>query len=106
MTTEYILYRIAPARQPDFVEAITSSCRFLAEDPRCLGYQLSQGEEDPENFIWRIEWTSTEQHLNGFRKSPAFADFFLLVKPFFTDIQEMSHYRPLLSGQPGSSASQ
>lgn len=98
MTTEYIRYRIEADQQPAFVDAIAQSCRFLAEAPECLSYQLSQGEEDPANFIWRIEWTSTEQHLNGFRKSPAFAAFFQLVKPFFPDIQEMSHYQPLLAG--------
>ena len=98
MTTEYIRYRIDAEQQPAFVEAITQSCRFLDEAPECLSYQLSQGEEDPASFIWRIEWTSTEQHLNGFRKSPAFAGFFQLVKPFFNDILEMSHYQRLLEG--------
>jgi hypothetical protein len=33
-----------------------------------------------------------EGHEHGFRKEPAFREFFALVKPLFNDIQEMKHY--------------
>ncbi|MCB2377609.1 antibiotic biosynthesis monooxygenase [Hymenobacter sp. BT635] len=92
MTVEYIRYRIAAEQQPVFVQAIGSANELLAQAPDCLNYQLSHCEEDPELFIWRIEWTSVERHLNGFRKSPAFGAFFQLVKPFYQSIQEMNHY--------------
>ena len=92
MTIEYIRYRIAAEQQPAFIEAIRNANQLLANAPDCLGYQLSHCEEDTELFIWRIEWTSVERHLNGFRKSPEFGAFFQLVKPFYTSIQEMNHY--------------
>jgi quinol monooxygenase YgiN len=95
MTVEYIRYRIAAEQQPAFVQAITSAHELLAQAPDCLTYQLSHCEEDPELFIWRIEWTSVEGHLNGFRKSAAFGAFFQLVKPFYQCIQEMNHYAVL-----------
>ena len=91
MTVEYIRYRIA-AGQPAFIEAIRQANQILAAAPDCLSYQLSHCEEDPTLFIWRIEWTSVERHLNGFRKSPEFVAFFQLVKPFYQSIQEMNHY--------------
>lgn len=92
MTVEYIRYRIAAGQQPAFLEAIRLANQLLATAPDCLSYQLAHCEEDTELFIWRIEWTSVEQHLNGFRKSPEFGAFFQLVKPFYTSIQEMNHY--------------
>jgi quinol monooxygenase YgiN len=92
MTVEYIRYRIAEEQQPAFLEAIRSANQLLAAAPDCLTYQLAHCEEDPTLFIWRIEWVSVDRHLNGFRKSAEFGQFFQLVKPFYTSIQEMNHY--------------
>ncbi|RSK48333.1 putative quinol monooxygenase [Hymenobacter rigui] len=92
MTVEYIRYRIAADQQPAFIEAIRYTNKLLAAAPDCLRYQLAHCEEDAELFIWRIEWTSVERHLQGFRKSAEFGVFFQLVKPFYASIQEMNHY--------------
>jgi len=92
MTVEYIRYRIVGELQSAFLEAIRNANKLLATAPDCISYQLSHCEEDAELFIWRIEWTSVERHLNGFRKSLEFGAFFQLVKPFYTGIQEMNHY--------------
>ena len=42
----------------------------------------------------RIERDSVAGHLQGFRKSAGFAEFFDAVKPFFEAIDEMTHYQP------------
>ena len=103
MTIEYIRYRIAAEQQPAFGQALASANQLLAQAPDCLGYQLSHCEEDPELFIWRIEWLSVDRHLNGFRKSAQFGAFFQLVKPFYQSIQEMNHYAVVQAG-PGAAA--
>jgi len=33
----------------------------------CARYEVSQGIEEPDNFIMRIEWDSLEGHEKGFR---------------------------------------
>ncbi|NAS13846.1 antibiotic biosynthesis monooxygenase family protein [Poritiphilus flavus] len=93
MTVEYIRYKIEQARKDDFLAAYESASKQLDDSKYCLGYELTQCEEEPTSFILRIEWTSTEDHLNGFRKSPDFALFLGHVRPFFNDIQEMNHYQ-------------
>jgi hypothetical protein len=40
----------------------------------------------------RIEWSSVEDHEQGFRRSAGFAPFFAAVKPFVEQIEEMRHY--------------
>jgi quinol monooxygenase YgiN len=103
MIVEYIRYEIADA-QP-FLVAYETARAALDESPHCLAYELSRCEEQPQSFILRIEWDSTEGHLHGFRKSPGFASFFAAVKPFFDDIREMRHYAPTAiarrNGVPG-----
>lgn len=96
MTTEYIRYKIEPAQQQGFIDAITSASEILATVPDGLGYHLGHCQEDKDNFIWRIQWTSEDRHLNGFRKSEAFGPFFQLVKPYYNGIQEMNHYHTLI----------
>ncbi len=40
----------------------------------------------------RIEWDSAEGHLQGFRSSPEFREFFANVRPYVGAIAEMRHY--------------
>lgn len=93
MIVEYIRYKIAYDRQSAFVEAYRQAAAYLQSSPYCLSYELTHCEEDSQNFVLRIEWTSTEEHLNGFRKSPQFAPFLQLVRPYFNEIEEMNHYK-------------
>jgi quinol monooxygenase YgiN len=92
MIVEYIRYEIADAEP--FLLAYEGARSAFDESPHCLGYELSRCEEEPKSFILRIEWDSTEGHLQGFRKSASFAGFFAAVKPFLNDIREMRHYAP------------
>jgi quinol monooxygenase YgiN len=93
MTVEYIRYKVNPELKRSFVDAYASAARQLEDSPFCLAYELTECEEEDGQFILRIEWTSTEHHLNGFRNSAGFPEFFQHVKPFYNNIQEMRHYR-------------
>lgn len=92
MIVEYIRYEIVDAEP--FLLAYESARAALDESPHCLAYELSRCEEEPKSFILRIEWDSTEGHLQGFRKSARFAQFFAAVRPFVDAIREMRHYAP------------
>jgi heme-degrading monooxygenase HmoA len=93
VVVEYIRYAIPPERSDEFQAAYAQAQGALASSDHCRGWELSQGVEEPQNFILRIEWDSVEGHEHGFRASPEFRDFFTAVRPFFDDIQEMKHYR-------------
>ena len=92
MIVEYIRYTIDPGRADAFRQAYAEAAAILQADPRCLSYEIAQGREEPTHFVVRIEWDSLEGHLEGFRKDPAFGDFFALVRPYVDDIDEMHHY--------------
>jgi quinol monooxygenase YgiN len=90
MIVEYIRYEIADA--DSFQRAYQAARCVLDGSPHCLAYELSRCTEEPTSFILRIEWDSIDGHLQGFRKSPEFADFLSAVRPFLADIREMRHY--------------
>lgn len=102
MVVEYIRYEVPRARHAEFVAAYGAAAEELAASPHCRTFEISQGVEEPDNFIVRIEWDSIEGHEQGFRKGPHFASFFAKVKPFFSAIREMKHYRVAVQGRgPG-----
>ena len=100
MIVEYIRYAVPEERARAFVEAYDAARAPLMTSPYCTSFDLSRCVEDPAQFVLRIEWTSAEDHMQGFRGSPEFREFFALVKPFYEDIQEMRHYERLLEGTP------
>jgi quinol monooxygenase YgiN len=93
MVIEYIRYTIPPQRADEFVAAYRAASSALDESGHCLGYELSRGVEEPENWILRIDWDSLDGHEQGFRSSPEFEPFFEAVRPFFNQIGEMKHYQ-------------
>lgn len=93
-TVEYIRYRIPEDRSAEFLAAYTRAAVRLAAAPQCVDYELARCEEDFEHFILRITWTSTEDHIEGFRKSELFQDFLAEIRPYVGNIDEMRHYKP------------
>ena len=91
-STEIIRYKVSEGEHEAFIDAYTAASKYLQASKYCLGYELIQGDEEPNNFIVVIYWTSKDDHLNGFRKSSEFGPFFNLVKPFYNSIAEMKHY--------------
>lgn len=92
MVVEYIRYRIPAERDEEFVAMYRQAQRHLQRAPQCLSYELTRCAEEPERYVLRIEWQSTEAHLEGFRKGPEFPGFLALVRPFVPLIEEMQHY--------------
>ncbi len=92
MILEYIRYRIPAEDQAAFLAAYTASVPHLVSAPQCLSYELSQCDEETDRFIMRIEWTSLNDHLQGFRHGPHFPPFLTAIRPFIPCIEEMQHY--------------
>src|SRR5687768_1388567 len=79
-STEIIRYSVPPEKQADFEKAYSEAASYLKQSNYCVNYQVLHGVEEPENYIIVINWTSREDHLNGFRNSQEFRSFFQLVR--------------------------
>ena len=94
MVVEYIRYTVKDAdRGKELVAAYQKARASLDAAPQCLAYELSVCVEDASAYTLRIEWKSTEDHLQGFRKGPYFAAFFAAIGGFVKEIAEMRHYQ-------------
>lgn len=93
MVVEYIRYTVKDeARRNELVDAYVEAAKALDAAPECLAYELTLCEEDATAAVLRIEWASTEAHMQGFRKSAVFRGFFTAIGPFVPEIAEMRHY--------------
>jgi quinol monooxygenase YgiN len=92
MIVEYLRYSIDEERRPAFEAAYERAEQPLVASPHCLRYELAQCVDEPGAYTVRIEWDSAEGHLQGFRRSAGFREFFEAVRPFVDDIEEMRHY--------------
>jgi len=94
MIVEYIRYTIPEGERAAFVDAYERAAHALAATPHCLTYELSACDEDPSQYVLRIEWDSSKGHLEGFRRSEHFRNFLPHIQPYIKAIAEMRHYTP------------
>ena len=94
MVVEYIRYNVSgKERRDELVGAYHHAAMALDQAPECLAYELSVCEKDETSAILRIEWQSTEAHLQGFRTSAVCGEFFRAISGFVKEIAEMRHYQ-------------
>jgi len=89
---EIIRYNIPAEERNNFEKAYIEAGKYLQASKYCLSYEVIHGNDEPNHYMVIINWTSKEEHLQGFRKSAEFMPFFNLVKPFYNNIEEMKHY--------------
>ena len=92
---EYLRYQVDAARHDDFIADYKAATKPLLASPHALSFDMCQCVEEPDQFTLRIEWTSADDHLKGFRSSPEFKAFFAHIRPYLKDIVEMRHYERL-----------
>ncbi len=95
MIVEYLRYTIDETRQKNFISDYKKASVPLLKSVYCESYEFCQCVEDPSKFIIRIQWTSAEDHLKGFRGSDEFKEFLPLIRPYIENIDEMRHYQAL-----------
>ncbi|MFI7673087.1 group II truncated hemoglobin [Actinophytocola sp. NPDC049390] len=100
MRIEYIRYRVPAERSTEFEDAYRRAAVHLAAAPECRDLELTRCEEDTESYVVRLTWTSTRDHVEGFRTGPHFPPFFAEIGAFVDDIEEMRHYAPVEIADP------
>ena len=58
--------------------------------------ELRQGVENPDTWLLLVWWDSVDDHMKGFRDSPAFAEWRKHLGPFFASPPAVEHYEETL----------
>ena len=93
MIREVADIRIAPERAAEFEEAIHRGVREVIS--KAAGFQrycVERCIESPGRYLLVIEWGSVDDHMVGFRQSPAFPAWRAIVGPFFAAPPVVEHF--------------
>ncbi len=93
MILEVVDIRIQPGQQAAFEQAVREGIATAIAPAKGFGrYELRHGLESPERYLLLIHWETLEDHTEGFRNSPAFAQWRSLVGPFFAQPPLVEHF--------------
>lgn len=90
--------RIDPAAAADFEAAVASCIELFRAAPGCLSFVLERQLEDDAAYVLRVGWTTLEDHMLGFRQSPAFQTWRLRAGPFFVVPPTVVHQNAAVAG--------
>ncbi len=96
MILEHVDIRIHSGQQAAFDEAILRGVNtVIAQAKGFRGFKINKCIESPERYILMLFWDSMDDHMMGFRQSPAFAEWRAIVGPFFASPPMMEHFNLL-----------
>ena len=93
MIIEHADFRIPPGQQAAFEEAIHRALTTVASKAKGFrSAKVLRGVESAERFVLLMEWETIEDHTQGFRGSPAFAEWRAIIGPFFAAPPTVEHF--------------
>src|SRR6185503_14501558 len=103
MTVEYIRYRIPAKSAADFEAAYARAAEALAAAPECLGYELTRGVDEPDQYVLRIVWTSLKAQKEDYLTGEHFPAFLGEIERYGADILDLRlHEDPPVHGDGGA----
>lgn len=81
-----------------FIAAVEKAVPLFLNSKGCRGMRLTRSLEHPYRFRLLIEWETVEDHMEGFRQSPAFNEWRALVAPYFASPPRVEHLETLITG--------
>ena len=87
--------RIADGREEAFEQALETAKAVLAQAPGFQAIHVHRGIERPDTFLLAIGWDTLEDHTDGFRGSPLFAQWRGIISEFFAEPPQVEHWQLL-----------
>ncbi|HKP58148.1 MAG TPA: antibiotic biosynthesis monooxygenase [Polyangiales bacterium] len=89
--------RVPAGKEAEFERAIELALRtVLSKSPGYVGHKVQKGVESPQRYLLWVYWNSLEDHTEGFRGSPRFAEWRAIVGPFFAQPPQVEHFSLVL----------
>lgn len=92
MITEHVELPVIPGRESEFEAAFANAKSIIAASPGFRGLTLSRGIERPNVYLLLVTWDSLDDHMVGFRESPAYQEWRALLHHFYDPFPTVEHY--------------
>jgi heme-degrading monooxygenase HmoA len=95
--TEHGVLLVKPGEEEAFEAAFTVAKALILASPGCARLSLARCIERPNAYLLLVEWVQLEDHLEGFRQSPAFLEWRRLLHHFYDPAPVIEHFEPVFS---------
>ncbi|HZV92979.1 MAG TPA: antibiotic biosynthesis monooxygenase [Caldimonas sp.] len=100
MILEIADIRIQTGRHAEFEAAIRRGAEtVIAQAKGHVSHRVVKGIESPDRYVLMIWWQTLEDHTEGFRSSPLFAQWRSIVGPFFAQPPSVEHFSTVMQSQ-------
>jgi heme-degrading monooxygenase HmoA len=92
MIMEHVELPVIPGRETEYEAAFAQAAPLIAASPGFRGLTLSRCVERPNAYVLLVQWDSIEDHMVGFRESPAYQQWRALLHHFYDPFPTVEHY--------------
>ncbi len=89
---EHALLPVAPGRAAEFEAAVVRARPLILASPGCRWLSITRCVERADTYLLLVAWDSLEAHTEGFRGSPAFAEWRALLHHFYDPAPVVEHF--------------
>ena len=93
MVTELAILDVKPGEEQAFEAAFDEAKAIIAGMPGFLSLALQRCLERESRYLLLVEWQRLEDHTEGFRGSPRYAEWRRLLHHFYDPFPTVEHYR-------------
>lgn len=92
MITEVVIAEVKPGMEAAYIDAFRQASVALRTVTGYRRHDLRRCLEQPNRFLFTIEWDTLEAHMVGFRSSPQYQTWKGLLHPFYDPFPTVEHY--------------
>ena len=93
MVLELATLSVVPGRESEFEAAFAQARRLISAIPGFVSLELHKNTEISHRYVLLVKWRSVEDHSQGFRKSPEYAEWSRLLHHFYEPFPTVEYYR-------------
>jgi heme-degrading monooxygenase HmoA len=92
VVVEIAQFRAQPGKAEQLGEGLRAAMAVIRRGEGMRHISLRRCIEDPESFIYEIEWETLEHHTVTFRGGPLFAEYRSHIAGLFVEPVSVNHY--------------
>jgi heme-degrading monooxygenase HmoA len=90
---ELAMLNVLPGRESEFEGAFSQARHLISAIPGFLSLELGQNTQVRNRYVLLVKWSSVEDHREGFRNSPQYAEWSRLLHHFYEPFPTVEYYR-------------
>jgi heme-degrading monooxygenase HmoA len=95
MILEAAVLNVRPGEEVGFEQAFRTASPLIAATPGYISHELRRCIETKGRYLLLVKWETLEAHTIGFRQSPAYQQWKLMLHHFYEPFPLVEHYEAL-----------